>query len=166
MALLMAMLVIVLATLLVAGAITFTGVERSAARLQSNEDTMNGCVQAARNLFLARVRVLLGNAPGINFTHELQPTSNDGQLIASTGHYDDYDVPEPTLKHVERVDPSSLGEARAGAGDESNKVGTAALVANYYRVTAVCRERYRADDSAPWQIGAEREVEFIVRVGL
>jgi type II secretory pathway pseudopilin PulG len=163
MALVMAMIVIVLVTLLVAGAISFTGVERSAARLQTNEDNMSACIHAARNLFLGRLRVLLGNAQAIQFEQPLQPENDSGQLLAASGHFAGS---PPEIVSVEWVEPNSVGESRAGAMDMSNKVGTAALVANYYRVTAVCRERFRNSAGDPWQVGAEREVEFIVRVGL
>nr|AYM52687.1 hypothetical protein [Aggregicoccus edonensis] len=148
MALLMAMLVIVLITLLVAGAISFTGTERAAAQLQTSEDAMSACTQAARNLFIARLRVLLGNAERIKFDQLL---NDDGRRVYS-GHYDKVDVLSATW-----VNPNSMGQSRSGAIDMSNKVGTAALVAGYYRVTAVCEERAN---------GPKREVEFVVRVGL
>lgn len=148
MALVMAMVVIVLMTLLVAGAITFTGTERGAAMLQADEDAMSACTQAARNLFIARLRVLLGNAERIRFDQEL---NSEGRRVF-TGHYG-----TPSIVSAQWVSPNSVGESRSSAVDMSNKVGTAALMAGYYRVTAVCQER--AD-------GPQREVEFVVRVGL
>ncbi len=148
MALVMAMIVIVLITMLVAGAITFTGTERGAAMLQTNEDAMSACTQAARNLFIARLRVLLGNAERIKLDQQL---NEEGRRVF-TGHYG-----TPSIVSAQWVNPNTVGESRSGAIDMSNKVGTAALVAGYYRVTAVCQER--AD-------GPQREVEFVVRVGL
>lgn len=150
MALVMAMIVIVLITLLVAGAITFTGSERGAAMLQTDEDAMSACTQAARNLFIARLRVLLGNAERIRFDQLL----NDEGRRVYTGHYDKDQV---NVVSATWVNPNTVGESRSGAIDMSNKVGTAALVAGYYRVTAVCEERTD---------GPKREVEFVVRVGL
>ncbi len=149
MALVMAMIVIVLITLLVAGAITFTGTERGAAMLQTNEDAMSACTQAARNLFIARLRVLLGNAERIAFRQEL---NSEGRSIA-TGHFHNVNVTSATW-----VNPNAVGQSGGGAIDMSNRVGTAALVAGYYRVTAICTESAAG--------GAMREVEFVVRVGL
>jgi type II secretory pathway pseudopilin PulG len=148
MALVMAMIVIVLITMLVAGAITFTGTERGAAMLQTNEDAMSACTQAARNLFIARLRVLRGNAESIAFD---QPLNNEGRRIY-TGHFDNINVTSANY-----VDPSAMGQSAGGAIDMTNKVGTAAQVAAYYRVTALCEE---------FAGGPRREVEFVVRVGL
>ncbi|XXF77354.1 hypothetical protein P2318_30530 [Myxococcaceae bacterium GXIMD 01537] len=157
MALVMAMIVIVLMTLLVAGAITFTGTERGAAMLQTDEDAMSTCTQAARNLFIARLRVLTGNAERIQFNQEI---NHEGRRIF-TGHFDQAGA---SIISAKWVPPNNVGEARTGAIDLSNRVGTSALVAGYYRVTAVCRESNPvAGSTSPPR---EREVEFVVRMGL
>jgi Tfp pilus assembly protein PilX len=154
MALVMAMIVIVLITLLVAGAITFTGTERAAAMIQSDEDSMSACTQAARNLFLARLRVLLGNAQRITFADTL---TSDGRTIY-TGHFGDPANVTASLKSAVPVPISAIGEGRETVSSATNVVVTSAMEAHYYRVTAVCQER--STD------GAQREIEFVVRVGL
>jgi hypothetical protein len=154
MALVMALIVIVLMTLLVAGAITFTGTERDATALQTREDSMSACAQAARNLFISRLRVLLGNAEGISFS---QPINELGGVVR-TGHFNG----SVGLKDVQYVTPNAIGESRGGAIDMTNKVGTSALVAGYYLVTATCQENNNINPATR----SEREIEFVVRVGL
>ncbi len=150
MALLMALLVVVLATLLVAGAITFTGTERNAAVLQTRDDALSACTQAARNLFLARLRVL---TPGS--AAQVQLADAHGQGIIRTGHFTG--APAPTLTNVQRLPANAVGASRDSARDISNTLGDAAQGAYWYSVTALCQE---------YPGGPEREVEFVVRVGL
>jgi type II secretory pathway pseudopilin PulG len=159
MALVMALLVVVLATLLVVGAITFTGTERNAAVLQAREDSLSACTQAARNLFLARLRVLTPSS-----TEQVQLDDAYGQGLIRAGHFTGTPAapapgapPAPTLTQVERLPASSVGASRGGARDISNTLGDAAEGASWYSVTALCQE---------YPGGPEREVEFVVRVGL
>ena len=70
-ALIMVMIVVVVLTLLVAGSIAFTGSERSAAIAQTRSETMSGCAQGARNLFLSNLRVLQGNATDVRLNQDL-----------------------------------------------------------------------------------------------
>jgi len=152
----MSLLVVVLATLLVAGAITFTGTERNASVLQTREDSLSACTQAARNLFLARLRVL---TPGN--TDEVRLAEAYGQGLILSGHYTGTPAPgspaAPTLTHVERLPANAVGASRGAARDISNTLGDAAQGAYWYSVTALCQE---------YPGGPEREVEFVVRVGL
>ena len=152
MALVMALLVVVLVTLLVAGALSFTGTERNAAVLQTREDSMSACTQAARNLFLARLRVLTPGSAG-------QVQLNDaygGTGIIRAGHFSG-STASPTLTHVERLPANAVGASRGTARDISNTLGDAAEGAAWYSITALCQE---------YPGGPEREVEFVVRVGL
>lgn len=164
MALVMAMIVIVLVTLLVAGAITFTGTERAAAMIQSDEDAMSSCTQAARNLFLARVRVLLGNAD--SFTIDPTPIGNDGRNIYG-GHLgrDPLDPKKVNIVKAQKVALNAVGEGRSTASSIENRDGYAAQSANYYLVTAVCQQSAAPTDGTS-PLPAQREVEFVVRVGL
>ncbi|HSP77357.1 MAG TPA: type II secretion system protein [Myxococcaceae bacterium] len=149
MALMMSLIVVVLITLLVAGAISFTGTERGAAVLQTRADTLSACTQAARNLFLARLRVLPAtNADGV----ELNDAYGEG--LIRTAHYTGA---PPTLTHVERIPANAVGASRDSARDIGNTLGDAAEGAWWYSVTALCQE---------YPGGPEREVEFVVRVGL
>jgi hypothetical protein len=159
MALVMALIVVVLATLLVAGAITFTGTERNAAVLQTRDDALSACTQAARNLFLARLRVL---TPGS--AAQVQLADAYGQGIIRAGHFTGTpaapapgDAPAPTLTNVERLPANAVGASRDSARDISNTLGDATEGAYWYSVTALCQE---------YPGGPEREVEFVVRVGL
>ncbi|HEX8818741.1 MAG TPA: hypothetical protein VF794_02345 [Archangium sp.] len=159
MALVMALIVVVLCTLLVGGAITFTGTERNAAVLQTRDDSLSACTQAARNLFLARLRVL---TPGN--TNQVRLTEAYGQGLILSGHYTGTPATPapggpaaPTLTHVERLPANAVGASRDSARDISNTLGDAAEGAYWYSVTALCQE---------YPGGPEREVEFVVRVGL
>ena len=159
MALVMALLVVVLVTLLVAGAISFTGTERNASVLQTREDSLSACTQAARNLFLARLRVL---TPGS--AAQVQLGDAYGQGLIRAGHFTgtpaapaSETTPTPTLTNVERLPANLVGASRDTARDISNTLGDAAEGAYWYSVTALCQE---------YPGGPEREVEFVVRVGL
>jgi type II secretory pathway pseudopilin PulG len=148
MALVMSLIVVVLITLLVAGAITFTGTERSASVLQTRDDTLSACTQAARNLFLARLRVLTpGSVP------QAQLDDAYGEGLIRSGHF----TGTPTLTHVERLPANAVGASRDAARDISNTLGDSAEGAYWYSITALCQEHPG---------GPEREVEFVVRVGL
>ena len=151
MALVMALLVVVLVTLLVAGALSFTGTERNAAALQTREDSLSACTQAARNLFLARLRVLTPGSAG-----QVHLDDAYGQGFIRAGHFTG-STASPTLTHVERLPANAVGASRAAARDISNTLGDAAEGAYWYSVTALCQE---------YPGGPEREVEFVVRVGL
>ena len=148
MALIMALLVVVLVTLMVSGALAFTGSERQASVLQTREDTLSACTQAARNLFLARLRVL---TPGT--TQQVLLDDALGQGVIRAGHFSG----APSLTHVERLPANAVGASRGAARDISNTLGDSAEGATWYAVTALCQE---------YPQGPEREVEFVVRVGL
>jgi type II secretory pathway pseudopilin PulG len=161
MALVMSLIVVVLVTLLVAGAITFTGTERNAAVLQTREDSLSACTQAARNLFLARLRVL---TPGSAQQVKLDDAYGEGHI--RLGHFAggaDAGVPSPgsgssaTLTQVKAIPANAVGASRGSARDISNTLGDSAEGAVWYSVTALCQE---------YPGGPEREVEFVVRVGL
>src|SRR5688500_17950680 len=66
--LVMAMVVVVTLTMLVAGALSFTGAERMASGAQVRGEVLSGCAQAARNLFLSHVRSFeSGSVKNIDF---------------------------------------------------------------------------------------------------
>ena len=147
MALVMAMIVVVLITLLVAGAISFTGTERAASEVQAQEDTMSSCVQAARNLFISRMNMLDAEGPSrIVFNEDLRGT------LLRTGHF-------ARLAEVSATDVSgSMKDPNRDVQDISN-TNTNKPTTKFYTVTAVCRES--DEPTSP-----EREIEFMVRVGL
>ncbi|HEX8703316.1 MAG TPA: hypothetical protein VF815_31050 [Myxococcaceae bacterium] len=154
-ALLMAMIVVVLITLLVAGAISFTGTERSAAQLQSQADQMSACVQAARNLFLARLRMIpASSAELVSFDEVL-----DGETSLATRHFTGAPT-NPALATLTAVTDatSTVQDATVNVESIDQRPGNPQST-RFYAITALCRE-------APAPNSPEREVEFLVRVGL
>jgi hypothetical protein len=155
MALVMAMIVIVLITMLVAGAISFTGTERAASEVQAQEDIMSSCVQAARNLFISKMNMLDAEGPTrISFTEDLKAMANQHQqgVQLRTGHFN-------RLAEVSATDVSgAMKDPNRDVQDISN-TNTNKPTTKFYTVTAVCRES--DDPTSP-----EREIEFLVRVGL
>ncbi len=171
MALVMAMIVIVLITLLVAGAISFTGTERAASEVQTEQDVMSACIQATRNLFLSKVNMsmqAIAEPPPdalhpytpdplgrkvlpITFEENLQE-SPDGGMSLRTGHLG-------TVQSWSAKKVSVLEDPMAQVNDNMQVTGES-HVPTFYTVTAVCREDSN-DPASP-----EREIEFMVRVGL
>lgn len=145
------LIVVVVATLLVVGALTFTGSERSAAMLETRSQQMSACAQAARNMFVSQIRVLQGNVGAISFDAGIGPV--DGGVRLSTGHYDG----SVNLISIQKVDDSNVGQSSKNVYNLSNRVGAPALLAGYYTVTAVCRDVASSK---------QQEIEFMVRVGL
>lgn len=146
--LLMAMLVVVLMTLLVMGAIAFTGQERIASVLHTRSEALDGCAQAARDLFLSRVRVLQANVGAVVLDTQLGT-----KMRVQTRHYDG----TVALDTVTPVPGNRVAGASGLEQDLSNRVGQSPLLAGYYQVTALCQEAGS---------GREQEIEFMARVGL
>jgi Tfp pilus assembly protein PilX len=161
MALVMAMIVVVLITMLVAGAISFTGTERGAAQLQERGDHMSSCMQAARNLFLSRMRTLSPvSVTQVAFDEVLTRDENGNpETRVATRHFTGTPT-NPAVATITAVtDATSTVESSDTNvfGIDNNpglKQGT-----KFYAITAVCRETN--DPGSP-----EREIEFLVRVGL
>jgi type II secretory pathway component PulK len=148
MALVMAMIVVVLMTLLVAGAISFTGTERAAAQSQTQDDVMSSCVQAARNLFISRLNMF---TPETLKDIDLNENLQDSTL--KSGHFKG----AVSISKYEDVS-SAMADPNSGVNSLNSGAGIAKGTA-FYMVTAVCRET--PDPSSP-----EREIEFLVRLGL
>jgi Tfp pilus assembly protein PilX len=162
MALVMAMIVVVLITMLVAGAISFTGTERGAAHLQERGDQMSSCIQAARNLFVSRMRTIPATSVElVNFNEALTLDENGvPDTTVATRHF----AGTPTNPAI-LTDLKSVTDATNTVQDPSiNVEGIDQKPGNpqgtkFYAITAVCRETN--DPGSP-----EREIEFLVRVGL
>ncbi|HVG57101.1 MAG TPA: hypothetical protein VNA24_01000 [Hyalangium sp.] len=164
MALIMAMIVIVLITMLVAGAISFTGTELAASEVQMQESSMSACIQAARNLFLSRLQANPDAVPcpsglagqsclNVSFNETFQSPANPsvGHQL-TTGH-----LGELTVLSARQA--SALTDPMKLQRDDSNGPKNPRGARAFYVVTAVCR-----DNTAP---GApEREIEFMVRTDL
>jgi hypothetical protein len=168
MVLVIAMIVVVLITLLVAGAISFTGTERAAADVQTQADNMSTCAVAARNLFVSRMRpVAPASVEFVSMDDEI-----NGMHI-STRHFTGsatHAVPtDAGVDGTEILSVENVNKTRAGAVVDRSRVmgidnnpGRTAL-GETYRITALCRDITGADagETVP-----EREIEFLVRVGL
>ena len=176
MALVMAMIVVVLVTMLVAGAISFTGTERSASEVQMQQDEMSSCIQAARNLFVAQLRMTMKPIPDpldpsgvrktldIQFDQTFQEPRQPWEIEYTAG-------PQRPLERELRsghlggasiksaVKVTALEDPLAGVDDLTSKPGLNSPP-TFYTVAAVCHQD-KDDPKSP-----EREVEFIVRVGL
>ena len=151
-----AMVVVVVATFMVVGAITFTGAERLSAVRQSRSERLSGCVQAARNLFFSQMRVLQGNV--MTATVDAGIAYDGDQMLIQTRHYGNV-----ALTHIRKLGDSAVGGAGDQVYDISNVAGKPKLLAGYYAVSAVCRERSTAPTNSAVP---EQEVEFVIRVGL
>ncbi len=151
------LLLLVVATMLVVGAIAFTGSERSAAALQTRADRVEACTRAARNMFLSRVNVLTGNVAGVNLkeTVNFDPADPNANLEITTGHFDTSET--VTLDTVNRLPDNQVAGASRNVSDLSNRLKTGGFLAGYYNVTATCLDKTS---------GSAREVEFVVRLGL
>jgi Tfp pilus assembly protein PilX len=159
MALVMAMIVVVLITMLVAGAISFTGTERGAAQLQERGDHMSSCMQAARNLFLSRMRTLSPvSVSDVTFDEVLTRDENGNpETRVATRHFSGTPTNVAEIKAITDATSTVESSDTNVFGIDNNpglKQGT-----KFYAITAVCRET--DDPGSP-----EREIEFLVRVGL
>jgi hypothetical protein len=172
MALIMAMIVVVLVTMLVAGAISFTGTELAASEVQSQEAAMSACIQAARNLFLSRLQLKPDAVPCdpllpagdecLNITFDetfLSPRDpRDDPAdplhghVLTTGHMG-------TLNRLSARQSGALNDPMKKQGDDTDTPGKRGRGPAFYVVTAVCRDDTVA--GAP-----EREIEFMVRTDL
>ena len=108
---------------------------------------MSSCVQAARNLFISRMNMLDAAGPSrIVFNEDLRGTR------LRTGHF-------ARLAEVSATDVSgSMKDPNRDVQDISN-TNTNKPTTKFYTVTAVCKET--DEETSP-----EREIEFMVRVGL
>jgi type II secretory pathway pseudopilin PulG len=161
MALVMAMIVVVLITILVAGAISFTGTERGAAMLQERDDQMSSCIQAARNLFVSRMRMIPATSvETVAFNENLTVDENNvPQTNVATRHFTGAPtaIPVAQLKAVTDA-TTTVQDPNINVEGIDQKPGNPQNT-KFYAITAVCRETN--DPGSP-----EREIEFLVRVGL
>jgi Flp pilus assembly protein TadG len=166
MALVMAMIVVVLITMLVAGAISFTGTERGAAALQERGDQMSSCIQAARNLFLSRIRTFpVESVEAVVFNETLSYVDENGvsrPTVVVTNHFSGTPT-NPVIAELKTVQDAKVGlqDPSVAVEDISNTTNTLGTT-RFFAITAVCRE---TNPNEPNARNAEREVEFLVRVG-
>jgi hypothetical protein len=155
--LVVAMIILLVSTLLVVGAIAFTGSERSAAANQLKSEVLSACTHAARNLFLSRVNVLRGNVVNVDLDAgiELADGGVHERMNVRTGHFDN--SINVALSNVNRLPANQVGGAAVDVQDISNRLGRNGLLAGYWNITAVCTDL---------ETNAQQEIEFVVRLGL
>jgi hypothetical protein len=157
--LIVAMIILLVATLLVVGAIAFTGSERTAASNQLKSEVLSACTHAARNMFLSRVNLLQGNVADAVLDASIQ--LGDGGdphegLSVRRGHFDDSHL-AVDIGEVKRLPENLVGAAGSNVQEESNDLGQNPVLLGYYNITAVCTDL---------QTGMQQEIEFVVRLGL
>jgi hypothetical protein len=153
--LIVAMIILLVSTLLVVGAIAFTGSERSAAANQLNSEVLSACTDAAKNLFISRVNVLRGNVADVVLIEEISlgdGGANDGVHVRR-GHFD----AGVEISDVRRLPENLIGAAGSNVQEDTNTVGQSPLLLGYYNITALCTDR---------STGTQQEIEFVVRLGL
>jgi type II secretory pathway pseudopilin PulG len=173
-ALVVALLALAVMGVIVAGAIVFTGTERSAAVLQTKDEQLSACAQAAKNMFLSRIRVLQGNTGSVGLDEVFKDYNGERRL--RSGHYtppDPLAPPNPEIVDVEVVEGVNAGAGAGGDGDVSNRIpyrgslgsdpgggaggAVGSVRATAYRVSVLCQQGAG---------GPERELEFVVQVGI
>jgi hypothetical protein len=159
--LVIALMVVLMATMMVVGAIQFTGSERQAAVLRDRDERLSGCITMARNVFLSRVSFLSGKGAMMvgSLDAGIGPPGPE-QLRIRTDHYRGSPV-SVGFQNVEVL--KNRVDMGANIQDITNKAGEPAdVMAQDYRITAICAER--VDDAGV--ATAEQEVEFVIRLGL
>jgi type II secretory pathway component PulK len=157
--LIVALIILAVSTLLVVGAIAFTGSERSAAANQLKSEVLSACTHAARNLFLSRVNVLRGNVTQVTLDAGIvlsdAGVNEHERMHVRTGHFDQ--AINVALTDVNRLPGNQVGGSSSDVQDLSNRLGQNGLLAGYYNITAVCTDK---------ETNAQQEIEFVVRLGL
>jgi hypothetical protein len=124
---------------------------------------MSACVQAARNLFLSKLRRVMKdeqvtegtdtvNYLPINFNEDLRNIEDPTRTTElRTGHLGG-------LAGLSARRAETMTDQMRAQGDDTDR-GKRNSTAAFYTVTAVCRDTSIAG-------GPEREIEFMVRVGI
>jgi hypothetical protein len=156
--LIIALLVVGMATLMVMGALSFTGTEREAASIRNQDEVLSGCTQMARNMFLSRMRLFGAKPDSISIDAGIGPPGPD-QMRVRTGHYSGSGLSGVLITNVERIPAESVGTQQIDMHDITNVVKDKnSFLAGFYRVTATCKDKASG--------GTEQEVEFMVKFGI
>jgi hypothetical protein len=148
--LVLALLVVTMATLLVVGAIGFTGMERESATIESRSEAISACTQLARNRFLSKMRVL-------GSVKDLAESTDVGSTIRfMSGHFDSATAQDP----VKAMVTGSTGARDVDVNDFSNRVGPMVGLLHNYTLTAVCIDISNPNNPYPPKV----EVEFGLRI--
>ena len=153
--LIVALLVLLVATLLVVGAIAFTGSERAAAAGTFSAEKLSACSEAARNMYLSRIQNVLfhQSVPQIAFDKTI-PLATNEDVKVHTGHFDL--VVNVNSAGIVNSGSNESNTQISDVNDESNVAGARFGSPGYYRLNATCKDL---------GTNTEQEVEFYVRLG-
>ncbi len=159
-ALLITLVALAILLVLVSGAISFTGANRSAAASKLVGDELSSCADAARRHLLANLRV---RVPATEVTLSTQggtrwkelPSGAVGErTIVSISHYEQDPATAPGTVAV--VPAAAMVASRRQVQSLENRIAPPTF-GGYYRVVMKCREQNPV---------REAEVEFVFRYGL
>lgn len=162
-ALVVVMVAIAVLTILVVGAIRFTGTNHDAAVMKNRSDQMGSCADAARRYLIAQLPVnpLSPGATELNPAdttvqfERIVPDTDDAarRSVMATGH-----LGSPARQAtIVSIAPLAVGAARKQVRDIANSLGPGTLGGQYYRVVVRCIE--------PGSTRAS-ELEFSFRYGI
>lgn len=155
--LLTTLIVVGVLTLLVAGAVAFTGQERISASQYVRREVLAACVQSARNLTVSKLRASF--AQGMNT--DIKGEVDTGDFIMRTGHIDAPAGGGPGVSEEGNgsrggmVSVNMANRVWGGAPNGEPGAGTGFGQLRVYRVVAHCTDKMTQ---------AQSEVEFQVRL--
>jgi hypothetical protein len=166
------MIALAVLTVLVVGAIRFTGTNRVAAVSKVRGDRMAACAETARPYLISRLRLF-----GISVTDlQLDPVNSTTwaklpdddnpakQSIVGAGHYGtDLTITAPAIAIIPSA---SMGSASRQIRDLANAApNSSTLGGTYYRVVMKCQEAGTLSTVTDG-VARESELEFVFRYGL
>jgi hypothetical protein len=155
-ALLVALIAMALVTMLVAGAIVFTGQNQRSAVSKTTGNEVKACADLARRYIISRLKVYGQNAVPVTDIQLVQTVVDDvdtsKRSTISTKHYDGT-VAGPTGALIPAQD---VGGGADTVRDVANVIASTTLGGNYYGVVVLCEQPG----------GRQAEVEFVFKFGI
>jgi hypothetical protein len=155
-ALLFTLIALIVLTLLVLGAIEFTGRNREGAVAKGRGDRLEACAETARRYLLSRLRVFDAKVPVQQLVLDevlLDEVKTSERTRIRTGHYGGASAEAV----VARLPAGAVGDSIRQVRDVANTLpDSTTLGGSYYRVVMTCQEPG----------GHEVETEFVFRFGL
>jgi hypothetical protein len=156
-ALLMTLIALLILTVLVLGAIEFTGRNQSAAVAKGRGERMEACAQTARRYLLSRLSAANLSVPIGELRLEqtlMDEVAASERSVMRTGHYGT----TAAVPTAAQLPATAVSSSSRQVRDLANTAPTSTLLgASYYRVVMMCEEP---------GTGRASEVEFVFRYGL
>lgn len=157
-ALLVALIAMAILTMLVAGAIVFTGQNQRAAVSKVTADEVRACAELARRYIISRLKVY-GQSAVAPSDLMLVQTITDNVTAAerstiSTKHYDQ--TGPVTASTGALIPASAVGGSQNTVRDMANVITPGSLGGNFYSVVVMCEQ----------PSGRSSEVEFVFKFGI